>query len=210
LKELKIDLDDPEEGILADIASDLAEGKVVAFPTDTVYGLGTSINNELGIQKIFRIKGRPRNKALIAMIDENWRLEELVSSIPDVATRLMEAFWPGALTIIFPASDLVLPSITRAASIGIRLPDSLITRELVRMAGSPLATTSANRTGFKSATAGYQVKTEIGEGIDVLLDGGRIDGAVESSIVDVTGDYPRILRVGVIKEEEIENILKRD
>ena len=210
MKELKIDLDDPEEGILADIASDLAEGKVVAFPTDTVYGLGTSINNELGIQKIFRIKGRPRNKALIAMIDENWRLEELVSSIPDVATRLMEAFWPGALTIIFPASDLVLPSITRAASIGIRLPDSLITRELVRMAGSPLATTSANRTGFKSATAGYQVKTEIGEGIDVLLDGGRIDGAVESSIVDVTGDYPRILRVGVIKEEEIENILKRD
>ncbi len=210
MKEFKIDPGDPDKETLADVASDLAKGCVVAFPTDTVYGLGASIYNELAIQKIFRLKGRPKNKALIAMIDEKERLLELVSSIPDVATKLMESFWPGALTIIFPASDRLPSSTTRAGGIGIRLPDSDIVRDLVRMTGVPLATTSANRTGFKSTTAGYQVKTEIGRSVDILLDGGRIEGGIESSIVDVTGDYPRIVRVGAIKNEAIQNILKRD
>ncbi len=209
MKEYQIDIDDPDKEILRDVARDMIEGKVVAFPTDTVYGLGTSIYNEIAIQKIFRIKGRPGSKALIALIDDNKRLEELVRSVPDIAHRLMDTFWPGALTIIFPASDRLLPSITKAGNIGIRMPDSTAVRELARMAGRPLATTSANRTGFKSATAGYQVKAEIGREIDILLDGGRIDDGKESSIVDVAGDYPRILRVGAIKEEEIENILRK-
>lgn len=208
MNELKVDPENPSKEVVMAAARTILSGKIVAFPTDTVYGLGVNIYNELAMRRIYRAKGRLESKALIAFIADLDQLNELVSSVPVEAERLIKTFWPGALTLIMPASKRLPLAVTRNGTIGVRLPDNQLDRELVREVGSPLATTSANRSGLQSPTTADRVRTSLKGKIDLILDGGPIANGVESTIIDVTQNPPRILRQGAIAIGAIEKALK--
>lgn len=208
MKEFIVNPNKPDEEAINEAAEAIRHGKIVAFPTDTIYGLGVSIYNELAMRQVYRVKGRLKSKALIAFIADLDQLKEVASSVPANANRLIKAFWPGALTLILPAKINLPSTATQNDTIGVRLPDNQIAREIVRAVGEPVATTSANRSGFLSPTSADQVRSALGAKIDLLIDGGIIVNGVESTIVDVTVTPPRVLRQGAIAVGAIEKVLK--
>jgi L-threonylcarbamoyladenylate synthase len=198
---------DPEEIPLADAVRVIQAGGVIAFPTETFYGLGVSAFNEKAIKKVFEIKKRSLNKPFIVLVDDESSLSELVSEIPEVAFPLIEKFWPGALTLIFKASSKLPSLITgHTGTIGVRVSSSLIARKLVKMAAIPITATSANREGDESPSLASQVAYQLGDTIDLTIDGGRTKGKAGSTIIDVTRFPPRIVRRGAVLLPEIEKI----
>lgn len=184
---------------LREVVRALKRGEPVIFPTDTVYGIGVSAWSTEGIRKIRRLKKRSTKKPLVWLIDSPHAAKVYAKGISREAQRLMKRFWPGALTLIFRAS---MKTRSRQKTIGLRVPRHPLVRKLIRLAGAPLATTSVNASGKKSAVSCAQMKSFIGK-IPYILDSGRQGRDMPSTIVDVAGGAPRIIRIGAIPRELI-------
>ena len=186
----------------------LREGSVIAYPTETFYGLGASILCEKAIERIFVIKGREKGKPLPVIIPGPDSLHDLCSEIPGIALALMDKFWPGGLTLIFRASKVVSPLITGGSSkIGVRVSSNPIAQEIVSTLGTPIIATSANITGEPGCTTAQEVLERLGTRIDYIVDGGRTEGMEASTVLDLTLTPPRIVREGVVREENLNPIL---
>ncbi len=194
--------------VVAEAAAVLREGGLVAFPTETVYGLGANALNAEASAKIYGAKGRPSDNPLIVHIAEKNRVYELAENVPEVAEKLMEAFWPGPLTIIFSKAACIPDTITGGlGTVGIRFPDHPAALALIQEAGVPIAAPSANTSGKPSPTRAEHVWTDMQGRIDWILDGGEVGIGVESTIIDVTGQVPMILRPGFITREMIAQVI---
>lgn len=183
-------------------------GEVVAFPTETVYGLGANGLDDKAVKKIYQAKGRPNDNPLILHIANISELDLLVKEIPDIAYKLIDNFWPGPLTIIFKKKDIV-PGIISAGldTVGIRMPENKIARELIIQAGVPIAAPSANISGRPSPTRATHVIEDMKDKIPMIIDGGNTDVGLESTVIDVSSDIPMILRPGGISYEELKDII---
>lgn len=186
----------------------IREGKLVAIPTETVYGLGANGLDENAVLHIFEAKGRPQDNPLILHISEPREMEVICHDIPQAAWLLAEHFWPGPLTMVLPVRDCV-PKRTTAGldTVAVRCPKTAATRELIRLAGVPIAAPSANRSGKPSTTTAAHVLHDMDGRIDAILDGGACEVGVESTIVDLTGERPRLLRPGGVTPEELKALL---
>ena len=184
----------------------LHNGGLVAFPTETVYGLGADATNIEAVKKIFEAKGRPQDNPLIVHVADFEDIKEYVTEIPDIAQKIMEAFWPGPLTIILKKS-FKIPSVTSAGleSVGIRMPSNVIARELIKAAGVPVAAPSANISGRPSPTEVERCIEDLMGKIDCIVGGGSCEVGLESTIIDCTVDPPCILRPGAITVDMLRN-----
>jgi L-threonylcarbamoyladenylate synthase len=196
-------------------AEALKAGYLVAFPTETVYGLGGDATNPDAIKRIYEVKGRPSDHPLIIHISSINMLEKWARDIPEYAISLARKFWPGPLTLILKRSSLVGDFVSgNQDTVGLRVPSDPIAQALIaefeRLSGSAIAATSANRFGQVSPTSSADVQDEIGTHLsefDLILDGGASTIGIESTIVDCTGDTPRILRSGFVTKKNIEDVL---
>ncbi|WP_456461695.1 L-threonylcarbamoyladenylate synthase [Reichenbachiella sp.] len=182
----------------------LKAGKLVAVPTDTVYGLAGHAQKTESLQEIFHVKQRPQDKPLIAQVDHIDKAMGFVKNIPNNARMLAEKYWPGALTLIFEATNEVSPvMLSGGTTMGLRVPDHDMTLELLKQLDFPLAVTSANLSGHHSPTTAQEVNEQIGDRIEYILDGGPSTIGLESTIVGFENKMPVIFRKGAISEEEI-------
>ena len=201
-KVVKIDKEQIDDGKLMEAAEILRAGGLVAFPTETVYGLGANALNEEAAKKIYAAKGRPSDNPLIAHISKPEELAPLVKEIPEAGRKLMEAYWPGPLTMIFPKSDIVPYGTTGGLdTVAIRMPSDPIANRMIALAGIPIAAPSANTSGRPSPTTAEHVYQDMNGKIEMILDGGAVGIGVESTIVDVSGPVPMLLRPGAITIE---------
>ena len=186
----------------------LREGQLVALPTETVYGLGADGLNEQAVAKIFEAKGRPQDNPLILHIAEASQMEDFCHSIPESAYLLAKKFWPGPLTMVLPAKPCV-PKRTTAnlPTVAVRCPDHPATREIIRLAGVPIAAPSANISGKPSTTTARHVWDDHKGKLPLIIDGGPCRVGVESTIVDLTDSRPRLLRPGGITPEQLLEVL---
>ena len=197
----------PKEEELREAAQILQQGGLVAFPTETVYGLGGNALDETAAKRIYAAKGRPSDNPLIAHISSMEELLPLVSRIPEAGRRLAERFWPGPLTMIFPKSEQVPFSTTGGLdTVAVRMPSDPVAMKLIRMAGVPVAAPSANTSGRPSPTTADHVWEDLNGKIEMIVDGGAVGIGVESTIVDVTGPVPVILRPGFITLEMLQEM----
>ena len=186
----------------------IMNGQLVAIPTETVYGLGANGLDENAVAKIFEAKGRPQDNPLILHVADTGDITNFCHSIPEAAYRLAELFWPGPLTMVLPAKDTVPKRTTGGLStVAVRCPDCEVTRNVIRMAGVPVAAPSANISGKPSTTTAEHVRHDHDGRIDAIVDGGPCRVGVESTIVDLTEDRPRLLRPGGITPEQLISVL---
>jgi L-threonylcarbamoyladenylate synthase len=182
----------------------LKKGGVVAYPTDTVYGLGASPFCQEAVDRIYRIKQRLRHLPFPILLADEEQLSEVVESVPEIARLLIKHFWPGGLTLVLPKKPSFPGGGTRnEKNIAVRIPAHEVTVTLIRMAGVPLIGTSANISKLPSALTAREVEVQLGSVIDLIVDGGKCPGGVESTVVDVTWNVPLILRRGAVPESEI-------
>ena len=200
----KTDPENPDPLIISEAAFLIKRDGIVAFPTETLYGLGVNALSEKAIFNVFRTKGRDHGKPLPILIDNKENLMDFVSHVPENAEKLMERFWPGGLTIIFKASPR-LPSILtgNTGKIGIRISDNTLAQLIVREAAVPITATSANISGEKSCTTALQVYESMRNRVDLIIDGGETGGDIGSTIIDITCTPPNIIREGVIGLKEL-------
>ncbi|HXZ95919.1 MAG TPA: L-threonylcarbamoyladenylate synthase [Burkholderiales bacterium] len=186
----------------------LRRGGLVAFPTETVYGLGADALNPEAIKKIFLAKGRPQNHPLIVHLADASHLARWAREIPVAAERLTERFWPGPLTLILRRAQSVPDAITGGQdTVGLRVPSHPVAHALLQAFGSGIAAPSANRFGRLSPTTAEHVRAELGARVEMVLNGGPCDFGIESTIVDLSGSQPALLRPGKISASEIEKVL---
>lgn len=201
---LKISAACSEKDVLSQAAALVAAGGVIAYPTDTFYGLGADAANEQAIQKIFAIKGRNFANPISVIIGSRQEIHSLVRNIPANALILIEYFWPGPLTLVFEAASSVLPSLTaNSGKIGIRLPGYESARKIAILAGRPLTATSANLSGEPECRSATEALKQLGDKLDAVVDLPAPPGVQGSTIIDVTGNQPRLLRQGVITGQDI-------
>jgi L-threonylcarbamoyladenylate synthase len=202
---LSLQLDSPSR-VFEEATRVLRRSGVIAMPTETFYALGASTSDEVAVRRVCAIKGRPQGKPILALIADRAQLTALVHEIPSAATTLMEQFWPGPLTLIFPASPLLAEVLTAGTgSVGVRQTAHAGLAPLLRQVG-PLTGTSANRSGEPPARTAEEVQTTLGSEVDLILDGGVTTGGLPSTIVD-TGGSIRLLREGPISRQQIETAL---
>lgn len=207
-KIVTIDSKNIDSSLLLEGADILKQGGLVAFPTETVYGLGADGLNAMASGKIYAAKGRPSDNPLIVHIADFNALSELTMECPVKGRMLAEAFWPGPLTLIFKKSDKVPLSTTGGLdTVAIRMPSHPIAYELIRMSGIYIAAPSANVSGRPSPTKAEHVIEDLDGKIDMIIDGGKVDIGLESTIVDVTSEIPVILRPGYITTQMIEQVI---
>ncbi len=198
-------LDDQTPAIAAEL---IRRGELVAIPTETVYGLGADGLNEAAVAKIFEAKGRPQDNPLILHIWDAEQMEQFCHDIPKAAYDLAKAFWPGPLTMVLPARDIVPKRTTGGLNtVALRCPDNAVTREIIRLSGVPIAAPSANLSGKPSTTTAQHVLHDHDGKIAAVVDGGPCRVGVESTIVDLTEDRPRLLRPGGITPEQLVSVL---
>ncbi len=193
----------------AQIAADIIKaGGLVALPTETVYGLGADGLDEAAVARIFIAKGRPQDNPLILHVADASQMEDICHDIPEEARRLAERFWPGPLTMVLPARDIVPRGTTAGLStVAVRCPDHALTRQIIRLAGVPIAAPSANLSGTPSTTTAQHVRHDHDGKIDAVVDGGPCRVGVESTIVDMTETPPRLLRPGGVTAEQLAEVL---
>ena len=193
---------------LKEAAGILRSGGLVAFPTETVYGLGGNALDEDAARKIYAAKGRPSDNPLIAHVSCVEEVAPLVKEIPEAGRKLMEAFWPGPLTMIFPKSEKVPYGTTGGLdTVAIRMPDDPVANRLIALAGVPVAAPSANTSGRPSPTTADHVWQDMNGRIEMIIDGGPVGIGVESTIVDVSSAVPAVLRPGAITMEMLAEVL---
>ena len=193
---------------LQEAAKLLRENEAVAFPTETVYGLGANAMDDEAIAKIFEAKGRPSDNPLIVHIGTKSQLDGIVKEIPPVAEKLMAHFWPGPLTIILPRKEGISEKVTAGLNtVGVRMPDHPIALALIEEANVPVAAPSANRSGRPSPTLASHVYEDLNGKIAGIVDGGATGVGVESTVIDCTSAVPTILRPGGITKEQLEAVI---
>lgn len=201
----------PADARAADVAVRfLQAGELVAFPTDTVYGLGAPCSDDNAVRKVFGVKGRPLSKPLPLLIADAM-MAEWVAEMTPVAHRLASAFWPGALTIVIRRRpEFRSMALAKQETVALRVPAHDLVRDIVRGLGEPLTGTSANRTGGRPPVSAQEVAFGLGEMISLVIDGGHTAGGRESTVIDVSSeDGPRIVREGPVQREELERALGR-
>ena len=197
-----------DRAVLAEAAAVLREGGLVAFPTETVYGLGANALDETAARRIYEAKGRPSDNPLIAHIADFEALAPLTAEIPEEGRKLAEAFWPGPLTMVFKKSGVVPHGTTGGLeTVAVRMPSDPVARELIRLAGVPIAAPSANTSGRPSPTRAEHVLQDMDGKIEMIVDGGPVGIGVESTIVDVTEEIPTLLRPGAVTMEMLRSVL---
>ena len=202
------DSDRIKEEELEEAARILREGGLVAFPTETVYGLGANALDEEAAKKIYAAKGRPSDNPLIAHISSPEELKPLAAEIPDMAKKLMDCYWPGPMTLVFKKTDLVPYGTTGGLdTVAVRMPSDPVAKTLIRLAGVPIAAPSANSSGRPSPTTADHVWQDMEGKIDMIVDGGPAGIGLESTIIDVTGPVAMILRPGAITIEMVRETL---
>jgi L-threonylcarbamoyladenylate synthase len=186
----------------------LRRGGVVAFPTETVYGLGADATNAAAVRRIFEIKGRPATNPLICHVADETVARRYAREWPLAASQLAKAFWPGPLTLVVPKTDDIVPEATAGReTVGLRAPDHPLTLELLRALDRPLAGPSANRSTHVSPTTAQHVRDELGDAVDLILDGGPCAVGIESTVLDLSTDTPTILRPGGVSRAQIETVI---
>ncbi len=189
-------------------AAALRAGQLVAFPTETVYGLGANTLDSAAIARLFAAKGRPATNPLIVHVADAAELPSVVSDVPPLAARLIAAFWPGPLTLVLLKNAAVPDAVTAGGpTVAVRCPNHPLAQELLRAAGVPVAAPSANRSGELSPTTADHVLASLNGRIDFVLDGGACPGGLESTVLDVTGPLPRLLRLGLVSVEQLEAVV---
>jgi L-threonylcarbamoyladenylate synthase len=185
----------------------LKQGGIVACPTDTVYGVVAAINIEPAVERIYQIKGRPRSQALPILLADKSQMVDVAKIVPLLAWRLADKFWPGALTMVLLKSESVSNIVTGGGkTVAVRMANHPMPTAIIRGLGVPIVGTSANLSGHPSALTAEEVRTQIGDRVDMIIDGGRCPGGIESTIVDLSREEPRIIRQGAIPPEEIEQV----
>ncbi len=206
---MKTILTKADDNSLREAARLIREGGLVGFPTETVYGLGANALNEQAVRSIFAAKGRPGDNPLIVHVSSVEEIEPLIrGGISDRARALMDAYWPGPMTLIFPKSDLIPQAVSAGLdTVGIRLPAHEVARSLIAASGFPIAAPSANRSGRPSPTTAQHVMDDMDGRIPMILDGGACVVGVESTVIDMTGEVARVLRPGGVTPQMIADVL---
>ncbi|MBE7035193.1 MAG: threonylcarbamoyl-AMP synthase [Ruminococcaceae bacterium] len=194
--------------VLDEAAEALSAGQLVAFPTETVYGLGASALDEAAVGHIFEAKGRPQDNPLIVHVSNRDMLNSVVKSVPAAAAQLMETFWPGPLTIILEKSDLISHTVTAGLeTVAVRMPNHPAALHLIEKSGVPVAAPSANLSGSPSTTRASHVIADLSGRVDYIIDGGACLVGLESTVLDMTGEVPQILRPGGVSLEALQMVL---
>jgi L-threonylcarbamoyladenylate synthase len=198
----------PDEAIIARAAEILRGGGLVAFPTETVYGLGANALDAAAVERIYAAKGRPAYNPLIVHVADAANVLEVASEWPEKAARLARAFWPGPLTLVVPKRAEVPPGVTAGLdTVAVRVPSHPVARALLAAARVPIAAPSANRSTEVSPTTGSHVEKSLGESVDLILDAGPTQVGIESTVVDVSMDPPVVLRPGMIAREDLARVI---
>ncbi|MFQ5925342.1 MAG: L-threonylcarbamoyladenylate synthase, partial [Dehalococcoidia bacterium] len=185
----------------------LKRGGIVAFPTDTVYGLGANALNEEAVARVYEAKGRPRHLALPLLLADISQIAAVARPVPEIAWRLAERFWPGGLTLVLHKASSVSTVVSGGGEkIALRVPHHPIPIALIEGLGAPITGTSANLTGSPSPATAEEVCQQMGDRVDLVINGGRCPGGMDSTVLDLSGETPRILREGAISREEIERV----
>lgn len=199
----------PETDVIRSAVGELRKGGVIAFPTSTLYGLGADARNSKAVQKIFDIKSRDPKQAILILIGDKTWLATLVKKIPPVADKLMDAFWPGGLTMVFEAGRNILPVLTGdTGKIGIRVPKHPVAAAIVSELNGPLTGTSANLSGRPGCFDVVDLDGEVASQVDGVLDAGPLRGGRGSTVIDVTAEPPEILREGTISRDQINSVME--
>lgn len=195
-----VDPREPDPTVLAEAAATLRAGGLVAFPTETFYGLGAAALSERAVARVFDVKGRLAGKPILVLVDSIGMVESVVSTVPAAARALMARHWPGALTLILPArAGLPRPLTGDTGTIGVRLSPHPVARALVRALGEPITAPSANPAGLPPPTSAAGVLAHFDRIIELVLDGGETGGGEASTVVDTTTDPPCVLRQGPVR-----------
>jgi len=185
----------------------LKQGGIIAFPTDTVYGLGAWANNQRAVERVYQVKERPRDMALPLLLANTSQIAEVAAPVPQIAWLLAHNFLPGALTLVLYKSKSVPDIITGGGrTVAVRIPAHPIPVALAQGLGAPIVGTSANLSGKPSSLTIEEVCSQFGDKVDLVIDGGRCPGGRESTIIDVTGEVPVVLREGAISREELKRV----
>lgn len=185
----------------------LQQGELVAFPTDTVYGLGAMAFDAQAIDRLYQAKGREAGKAIAILVGEAEALQRVTAGMNDMAMRLAQRFWPGPLTLVVEGHPSLPANLSPRPTVGVRMPDHPVALTLLRRAG-PLAVTSANLSGAPNANTAQEVLAQLGGRVALILDGGKTPGGLPSTVLDCTGPQPVILRLGPITLEQIYAVLE--
>lgn len=205
---LKVDPERPDKEIIGQAGLILRKGGLVAFPTETVYGLGASALDSRAVAGIFQAKGRPQDNPLIVHVADYAAVEKLASTVPPGARKLMKAYWPGPLTLVLPGGRNVCPEVAAGLdTVAVRMPAHPVALDLIKAAGVPVAAPSANLSGRPSPTTARHVRSDLDGKIDAILDGGAAGMGVESTVVDMTGDTPVVLRPGGVTPQDLERVV---
>lgn len=204
----KVDSERPDLEVLKEASEIIKKGGLVAFPTETVYGLGGNGLDPKACEKIYEAKGRPSDNPLILHIWDRMCLDELVEEIPKAAEIIMENFWPGPITIVFKKKDIVPQKVSGGLStVAVRLPENTVAREFLKLCEVPVAAPSANSSGKPSPTRASHVEFDLKGKIDMIIDGGACEFGLESTIIDVTEKTPVLLRPGAVTVEMLKGVL---
>ena len=204
---LKVDLN--TEAVFANARTVLLAGGVVAYPTDTFYGLGVDPFNREAVNRIFELKGREKNKPLILLISSRVQLETMVKEITPAHSALIQKFWPGPLTLLFKPGSVIPENVSAGSNrIGIRQPGNTMTRNLISALGQPITAPSANLAGESPPITAKQVQQSFGNRVDLIIDGGTCQGGKPSTVVDAVETPVRLVRHGAIAFSEIEMALR--
>ncbi len=196
---------------VAEAVEVLRHGGVAAIPTDTVYGLAAGGLDDAAVARVFEVKGRPEGMPLPLLLADVADISLCCVDVPESARSLAEAFWPGPLTLVLRRSDAVPDIVTASGdTVGVRVPDHPVPREIARRLGSPITGTSANRSGLPPATNAREVREQIGNRVDYVLDGGAVRAGMPSTVLDLTGPEPVILRPGGVTPEALSEVLGKE
>lgn len=207
---LQVDPQRPAESAIAEASEVITAGGLVAFPTETVYGLGANALSEAAVAKIFEAKGRPPRNPIIVHVADEQGAQDLVAAWPESAQRLAQQFWPGPLTLVLPKQSAVPDNVTAGGTtVGVRVPSHPVALQLLKTCTLPIAAPSANRSSRVSPTRAEHVLASLEGRIELILDAGPTPGGIESTVVDLSAEPPRILRPGLINRREIEAVLEQ-
>lgn len=205
---LTVDPKNPEDKTLILAAEVIQAGGIIVYPTETLYGIGCNAMHRRALQRVQDLKRRAEPKPILVLVRSKEDLKPLVQDVPETAEALMNAFWPGPLTIVLRASDTVLPELTQGkGTIGVRIPSCLICLRLLEFAGTPITSTSANLSGDTPLDTIASMRSVLTPGIDLYLDAGTLPPSKPSTVIDMTAGSPRILREGAVSAEAIRGFI---
>lgn len=201
---IRIDPRDPHPEDIARAAKFLADGQVIAYPTETIYGLGADVLNRKAVKRIYDLKARDYGLPIAILVADLKMLREITLEVPDSALPLMRTFWPGPLTILFPASEAIPKGlVTNTGKVGIRISSHPVAAAIVECFGRPITTTSANLSGFPPSLSVKHVHKYFGDRLSVIIDGGECEPSRGSTVVDIADETMRIVRDGAIPAEDV-------